>query len=160
MSISNGFDCLLDYTDWQRREWFQWIRQQDRAVLEIGVGPGGDGRFAMVGDLIRHIFSAEKRYIDRLSGRPITDTASIPTDKVEALFQLAEQSRRELREFVATLAAESWNAPVEFQLMDNLLTASPKKVVTHVLIHDVRHWAQIATLRLSALIGRLGEEGA
>ena len=30
--------------------------------------------------------------------------------------------------------------------------ASPRKIVTHVLLHEVRHWAQIATLfRLNGL---------
>jgi hypothetical protein len=40
----------------------------------------------MTGDLVRHIFSAEKRYVERLSDRPLTDTASIPNDNLEALF--------------------------------------------------------------------------
>jgi uncharacterized damage-inducible protein DinB len=43
--------------------------------LTTSAGPNGDGRFQSVGDVIRHIFSSEKRYIDRLSNRPLTDTA-------------------------------------------------------------------------------------
>ena len=36
--------------------------------------------------------------------------------------------------------------------MNSFLTASPKKVVTHILFHEIRHWAQIATLlRLDGL---------
>src|ERR1700732_3587596 len=91
---------LLDYTDWERQQWFEWMRQRERDVLELSAGPHGDGRFEKVGEVIRHIFSAEKRYIERLSDRPITDTAAIPTDNLQALFQLGEQSRRELREFM------------------------------------------------------------
>jgi uncharacterized damage-inducible protein DinB len=49
--------------------------------------------FKPVGDLVRHIFSAEKRYIDRLSNRPLTDADSIPNGNVEALFQFGRQSR-------------------------------------------------------------------
>lgn len=67
-------------------------------------------------------------------------------DDLEPLFQFGDQSRRELREFIAGLPVESWEAPIEFRLMNTVVTASPKKVVTHVLFHEVRHWAQIATL--------------
>jgi uncharacterized damage-inducible protein DinB len=49
-------------------------------------------------------------------------------------------------EFVEALPAESWDGAIEMQLMNSALAASPKKIVTHVLFHEVRHWAQIATL--------------
>jgi len=143
---------LLDYTDWERREWFEWMRQRDREVLEISTGPCEDGRFEKVGELVRHIFSAEKRYVERLSDRPMTDAASIPADNIEALFQFGQQSRRDLREFIEALSAEDGDAPREFKLMNSFLTATPKKIVTHVLLHEVRHWAQIGTMfRLNGL---------
>jgi hypothetical protein len=47
------------------------------------MGPHGDNQ--TVGDVVKHIFSAEKRYIERLSDEPLTDTASIPNDNLEAL---------------------------------------------------------------------------
>jgi uncharacterized damage-inducible protein DinB len=141
-----SFEDLLAYTDWQRRHWFEWMRQQDRAVLQVSTGPGGDGRFQRIGDVVRHIFSAERRYVDRLSNRPITDTATIPTDNLELLFQFGEQSRHEFSAFLTALPAESWDAPIEMQLMNNSLAASPKKIVAHVFFHEIRHWAQIATL--------------
>lgn len=101
---------------------------------------------------MRHIFSAEKRCVERLSIRPITDTATIPANSIEVLFQLGQQSRRELREFIEVITSEDWDAPREFTLMSNLLTATPKKIVTHILLHEIRHWAQIATvLRLQGL---------
>jgi len=55
----------------------------------------------VVGDLVRHIFSAEKRYVDRLSGRPLTDPTAIPTGNVEALFHFGQQSRIDLCEYIA-----------------------------------------------------------
>jgi len=68
--------------------------------LAITVGPHGDGRFTSVGDSVRHIFTAERRYIDRLSNRPLTSTASIPSDSIEILFQFGGQSRADLKEFL------------------------------------------------------------
>jgi uncharacterized damage-inducible protein DinB len=74
------------------------------------------------------------------------DTATIPVDSIEALFQSGQQSRRELREFIGTLPSEDWDAPREFKLMNSFLTATPKKIVAHILLHEIRQWAQIATL--------------
>jgi uncharacterized damage-inducible protein DinB len=141
---------LLDYTDWERTKWLEWLRQRPRGILEIGAGPGGEGRFEKVGQLVRHIFSAERRYVERLSGQPLTDPDTIPADDLEALFQFGQRSRRELRELLELLPAEEGNVPAEFKLMNSSLTATPRKIVAHVLLHEVRHWAQIATLfRLS-----------
>lgn len=143
---------LLDYTDWERRKWLEWLRKRGGAILEISAGAHGDGRFQKVGELVRHMFSAEKRYIERLSGLPMTDTATIPADDIEALFQFGQQSRQELRNFIETLPAEDWDATKEFKLFNSFLSATPRKIVVHILLHEIRHWAQIATIfRLNGL---------
>jgi uncharacterized damage-inducible protein DinB len=131
-----------------------WFRQHGDEVLATSAGPHGDGRFQTVGDVVRHIFSAEKRYIDRLSNRPLTDAASIPSSSVEALFQFGRQSRKDLKEFVEIFPAQDWDVPQDFSLMNNFLRATPRKLVVHVLMHEIRHWAQIGTLfRLNGLKG-------
>jgi uncharacterized damage-inducible protein DinB len=143
---------LLEYTDWDRRRWHTWFGRHGTSALQISVGPHGDGRFKVVGDVVRHIFSAEKRYVDRLSGRSLTDTASLATDNVDALFDFARHSRHDLRTFIDTLPAQDWDAPQEFALGKSVVRATPRKVVVHILIHEIRHWAQIATLcRLQGL---------
>jgi uncharacterized damage-inducible protein DinB len=152
MAVGLTMNDLLDYSDCERRKWFEWMRDRGEDVLSVSTGLHGDGRFATVGELMRHIFSAEKRYVERLSQRPITDTSTIPADNIEALYQLAGQSRRELRELIESLPAADWDEPREFRLMNNIVTATPRKVVTHILFHEIRHWAQIATLwRLNGL---------
>jgi len=145
---------LLDYTEWQRKRWHDSLRNYGEHVLQISAGPNGDGRFEVIGDLIRHIFSAEKRYIDRLSGRALTDTASIPNDKIEALFEFGQQSRKELKEFVETFPAAQWDVPRELQILKFVVNATPRKIVTHVVMHEIRHWAQVGTLlRLNGFVG-------
>ena len=143
---------LVEYTDWERGQWLAWMRQQGQQVLDIGAGPSGDGRFQKVGDLIRHIFSAEKRYVERLLDHPVTDTSSIPASDIEALFQFGQQSREELKQFIETFPGDKADVPFEMKLMNSSLTVTPNKIVTHVLMHEIRHWAQIATLlRLNGL---------
>ena len=152
MGVNLALDDLMEYTDWERQKWQAWFRQHGDEVLKTSAGLHGDGRFQTVGDLIRHMFSAEKRYIDRLSGRALTDTASIPSDNVEALFQFSQLSRKELKEFLAAFPAEGLDVPEEHKMGNNVLTATPRKIVVHILLHETRHWAQIATLlRLNGL---------
>jgi uncharacterized damage-inducible protein DinB len=154
MSINLSLNDLMDYTDWERQKWYDWLRQRGDQVLKIGAGPHGDGRFQSVGELMRHIFSAEKRYVERLSGRSLTDTASIPPDNIEGLFQFSRQSRKELKELVETFPAQRWDVPEElnFPNLNIIGRATPRKIVIHVLMHEIRHRAQIATLfRLEGL---------
>jgi uncharacterized damage-inducible protein DinB len=145
---------LMEYTEWEREKWQKWFQRQSEQVLKISLGPNGDGRFEQIGHWIRHIFSAEMRYVDRLSNRPLTDTGSVPADNIDALFVLGQQSRKDLRQFVDTISEAEWNTPLHFQMMKTMITATPKKIVTHILIHEMRHWAQIATIcRLNNLSG-------
>jgi uncharacterized damage-inducible protein DinB len=139
-------NLLLEYTDWERQKWHESLLQRGDRILLTSAGANSDTRFETVGDLIRHIFSAEKRYVERLSDKPLTDTASISTEKIEALFNLGQESRKALREFIETLPAQQWDAPREYMMMNHPVRATPKKFIIHVLLHEVRHWAQIATL--------------
>jgi uncharacterized damage-inducible protein DinB len=152
MPIALTFDDLLEYTDWQRARWLTWLRDHPEA-LALSAGPNGDGRFTSVGDLVKHIFGAELRYVQRLRGAPLNDLATVPSDDVEALFNTGESSRRMLTDLIRDLDASVWDVPREFVILGYNVTATPKKIVMHVLIHEVRHWAQIATLcRLNGLV--------
>jgi len=153
MSIGLSLDELMEYTEWDRGKWYDWLRRHGDHVLPISAGPHGDGRFQSVGDLVLHIFSAEKRYVERLSNRPLTDTNLIPIDNIETLFQFGRQSRRDLQDFLATYAAKEWDVLQEFNIMNNFLRATPRKIIIHVLMHEIRHWAQIGTiLRFNGLV--------
>lgn len=49
--------------------------------------------------------------------------------------------------------AEQWDIPQDHKLMNNVLIATPGKFIVHVLLHEIRRWAQIATLfRLNNLV--------
>jgi uncharacterized damage-inducible protein DinB len=154
MPVQLSLNDLIDYTEWEQQKWHERLRQQGNEVLKTGVGPHGDGRFETVGELVRHIFSAEKRYVERLLGRQLSDTGSVPADNLEVLFQFGEESRRELKNFVEKFPTDKWDVPLEFKLMNSVLTLTPRKIIVHVLVHEIRHWAQIATLlRLNGVTG-------
>lgn len=65
-----------------------------------------------------------------------------------------DESRSALKKFVEEFPVEKWDVPFEFKLMNSVLTVIPKKIIVHVLVHEMRHWAQIATLlRLNGTTG-------
>jgi uncharacterized damage-inducible protein DinB len=139
-------NLLLEYTDWERQKWRESLRQHGDRILLTTTGANSDARFETVGDLIRHIFSAEKRYVERLSDKPLTDTSSLPTEDIEVLFKFGQESRKALREFIDTLPAQQWDAPRDYVMTNHAIRATPKKFIINVLLHEIRHWAQIATL--------------
>ena len=137
---------LMEYTEWERARWRTFFLKEGDGIFEINVGPNRDDRFETVGDWVSHIFSAEIRYIDRLMDRPLTDPASVPKRGVEAVFEFGKRSRAELKEFLQAEPAGGWNTPRDFQILTFSIRATPKKIVTHVVMHEIRHWAQIATV--------------
>jgi uncharacterized damage-inducible protein DinB len=154
MLINLSLNDLMTYTSWERQKWHDFFQRHGEQVLKTSAGPHGDGRFKTVGDLVRHIFGAEKRHVERLSERQLTDLACIPSDSIEALFQFGEQSRKGFKEFVEVFPAQKWDVPQElhFPNLNFTARATPQKIVVHVLMHEIRHWAQIATLlRLNGL---------
>jgi hypothetical protein len=39
MLVDVTMNDLLDYTDWERQKWFEWMRQQNQELLEITAVP-------------------------------------------------------------------------------------------------------------------------
>jgi uncharacterized damage-inducible protein DinB len=148
-----NYDHLLEYTDWERESWHAWFTRQGRDALAVSVGPHGDGRLNTVGEVVRHIFSAEKRYVERMNDLPLTEASALPrADDIEALFSFGRETRAALRTFIASLPADQLEVARELVIVNVTRRLTPKKILVHVVLHEVRHWAQIATiLRLQGL---------
>ena len=146
MSIASEIGYLLDYTEWDRAQWETWFRAQGPDVFAIGLGENGDGRMTNIGELVRHIFSAEQRYVDRIRELPISDTSVVPPDDVDALFTFGRHSRQRLRQLMADFPADHWNLPRELQFGSHTRVVTPKTMLVQSVTHEIRHWAQIATL--------------
>jgi uncharacterized damage-inducible protein DinB len=140
------YDDLLEYTDWQRDHWHAWLAREGARALAVEIGPHGDGRFRTIGEVVRHIFSAETRYVERIMGRPLSDTSLVPADDSDALFRFGRESRAALRRAVSSLSSDQLDAPQEYVIVDVTRRLTPRKVLVHVVLHEIRHWAQIATL--------------
>jgi uncharacterized damage-inducible protein DinB len=146
MSLNVNVEDLLAYSEWERESWRAWFRERGAGAFTTSFGPNGDGRFGTVADVVRHIFSAEMRYVDRLSGRALTDPSSIPTE-LEDLFEFGRRSRRALEEFIARHPNDRWDVPRDHPMLANqTMRLTDRKIVVHVVLHEIRHWAQIATV--------------
>lgn len=146
MSIASEIGYLLDYTEWDRAQWEAWFRAQGPDAFAVSLGENGDGRMTNIGELVRHIFSAEQRYVDRIREVAITDTSTVPPNDVDALFAFGRDTREHLRQLVTDFPADRWNTPRELQLSSHTRVVTPKTMLVQSVTHEIRHWAQIATL--------------
>ncbi len=146
MAFQFALDDLLDYTDWDRAQWHAWFKQAGPAALAVGLGPNSDGKIKNVGELVRHIFGAEWRYVDRVRGAEPRDLGGVPADDLEALFALGRESRQAMRALVKELPTERWNATQEVKLGPTPRQLTLRTMVVQSVTHEIRHWAQVAML--------------
>jgi uncharacterized damage-inducible protein DinB len=138
------FRELLDYTAAEAERWRRWLAAQPAAVLEL---PVGTGRTATVRGLVHHIVVVERRYADRLRGEPVTSYEAVPSDSIDALFGALSDARARLEEWLTSATDADLARRLEFQTITaGTLSASARKIVAHLLLHGIRHWAQLATV--------------
>jgi uncharacterized damage-inducible protein DinB len=137
-----SFDELQRYTQEERDKWRAWFTSHPDA-LEVAVQPAG--RYETVGALVDHIFLVERRHLQRLTSAPLDTKTGLSGHHAPPLFDYGASVRRELDRFVSTLDEDAADEPRTITLQggtDFVLT--PRKLLFHVLLHETRHWAQVA----------------
>ena len=143
------FDELLGYTMEERGKWRRFFAAQPLAV-ETAIQPGG--RHPTVGKLIDHIFLVERRHLQRLRGEPLAERTGLTGNNAPPLFDYGASVRRELEQFVGELDDDLAGAERTFYVRDQDWRMSARKLLFHILMHEIRHWAQIAlAIRLAGL---------
>jgi uncharacterized damage-inducible protein DinB len=149
MSLTLTFDELLRYTGAEREKWRVWLTEHPE-TMEAAVQPGG--QFPTVGKLIDHIFLVERRHLQRLTEQPLVSTTGLNGHNVPPLFDYGASVRRELEQYVADLDEDVADQIRTFQVRDQAWPMTSRKLLFHILLHEVRHWAQIAlAVRLTGL---------
>jgi uncharacterized damage-inducible protein DinB len=142
MGFSVRYEPLLDYSDHERRKWRDWIAA-DPARLDITVQPGA--RFPAIGALLDHIYFVERRHLSRLEGGTPPDATGIPAGDWERLFEYADLVRADLRRYAEDVDDAIADTTISFTGWDGVkYTMSRRKLLTHIVLHEVRHLAQIA----------------
>jgi uncharacterized damage-inducible protein DinB len=115
------------------------------ALLELPCGIGGT---ANVQEFVRHIWSVELVWAQRVAALPVTDRKEMPTGPLDALYDLHVKGI----EILSALIDDpnlNWNEALTLDLPwlpPEARTFSRRKAVAHTLFHSQRHWAQLATL--------------
>ena len=136
------FRELLDYTAAETARWEVHF-QTDPAALDL---PFAEGVMATVGGLVRHVFAVELRHTQRLHGRPVPGYEAVPESPPAALFAAGREARAGLEAYLAAATPEDLDVVLEFDtLTGGRLRLSRRKLAAHVLLHGVRHWAQLAS---------------
>jgi len=147
MSLSLQYAELLRYTGAERDKWRRWFATHPDA-MDIVVQPGG--RLPTVGKLIDHIFLVERRHLQRLTGERLSETTGLTGNNAPPLFDYGSSVRRELEQYVADLDSDVADEVRTFEVRDRKWPMSSRKLLFHILLHEVRHWAQVAlAVRLS-----------
>ena len=141
MTINISLDELLAWNDEERAKWLSWLKANP-AALEVRLQAGG--RFPTVGALVDHIFLIEVRHTCRLQGQQLPADSGVPANDVDALFAYAGRGRQRLREFLTTMRIDDLDQARDVKVASGVYRLSPRKLLFHMVLHEVRHWAQIA----------------
>jgi uncharacterized damage-inducible protein DinB len=133
---------LLRYTQEERDKWRAWFVAQTEA-MEVEMQPGG--RYPTVGSLIDHIFLVERRHLQRLNGAALDTRTGLSGRHAPPLFDYGASVRRELEQYASQMDDDLADEPRAVTLQNGTEYAiSPRKLLFHCMLHEIRHWAQIA----------------
>ncbi len=136
------FETFARYTNEERQKWREWFTTHADA-LDVELQPGG--RYPTVGSLIDHIFIVERRHLQRLTGQPLDTRTGLSGRHAPPLFDYGASVRRELQQFVSELDDDAADRPFAVIVQSGgEYRISPRKLLFHCLLHETRHWAQIA----------------
>ena len=141
MSATVRLDELLGYSDHERAKWKEWVAA-DPGRLQLAFQAGG--RFPTVGALLDHLFLTERRNVARLQGATPPEITGIAPGDWQALFEYADLVRAELRRYVIDLDGEPGTGLLTFSVQSSTFTVTRRKLAMHVVLHEVRHLAQLA----------------
>jgi uncharacterized damage-inducible protein DinB len=145
MSVGLDLLRLIDYSDHERAKWKAWVAADpSRVALPFQAG----ARFPTVGSLLDHLFLVERRHLSRLEGAVPPDATGVSAEDWQGLFEYADLVRADLRRYVQELDDDeaaivlTWAAAAPFSAGTYSMTR--RKLAIHILMHEVRHLAQLA----------------
>jgi uncharacterized damage-inducible protein DinB len=141
MSVALELAALMAYSDQERGKWRTWIAA-DPARLAIPFQRGG--RFPTVASVLDHIFLVERRHLTRMQGGQLPEKTGVSPDDWKALLAYADTARADLRRYLGELTEQSAGQWMTFTVPSGTFTMTRRKLASHILLHEIRHLAQIA----------------
>jgi len=142
-------DELLDYTDEERAKWGNWFSVHGDDALTFAL-PGDV--HPDVGALLLHCFWAELFYALWMKGETLDEdrakkeNESLIRDQASGIFAFGARGRREMRSFTTSASGEDWDRVHEVEGHGIHIEGPARKLIAHILLHEIRHFAQLATV--------------
>ena len=133
---------LLADNELSTQKWQAWFTANPTA-LDL---PCDIYNSSSVRGLLRHLFAVELRHSQRLLGKEVIAYEAIPMDSLDGLFAVHAQAVENLHRFLAGASAESLQETLAISTLSaGTLHATRRKLFVHILLHSIRHWAQLST---------------
>lgn len=134
---------LLVDNEVSTRKWQAWFANNPAALdVPCAIYNSGSAR-----GLLKHIFAVELRHSQRLNGEEVTAYDAIPVGSLDDLVAVHAQATQNLRRFLASANDAALREVIALQTVSaGTLYASRRKLFAHILLHSMRHWAQLSSL--------------
>jgi uncharacterized damage-inducible protein DinB len=142
-------DELLAYTDEERAKWETWFETNGDDPLKLAVPMDVH---PTVGALILHCFWAELFYAYWMRDDILTEermkelSESFDADNPHQLFGFGHSARKALREATGAYTEQDWEKSHTVEGWGVHLEGPARKLIAHILVHEIRHWAQVAVM--------------
>jgi uncharacterized damage-inducible protein DinB len=143
MTAAITLEELLVDNDAATEKWKVWFAANP-AALDVPCAIYNSGT---VRGLLKHIFAVELRHSQRLAGKEVTSYEAIPVGSLDDLMAVHSQATQNLRKFLSGANDQALLEVIQLQTVSaGTVHASRRKLLTHILLHSVRHWAQLSSL--------------
>ena len=135
-------DELINWVNETSRRWQAHLTAHpDVLALDCDIREG-----ATVRDLVHHVVAVELRYAERLNDLPISTYEQVTKDSVDSLYETHARAMALLQQAITT-PNTNWEEDLEFPTRSaGTLKARRKTIVVHMLMHSIRHYAQLGTI--------------
>lgn len=138
---------LVEFLAWNQEsaEFWKSHFEANPTLLQLPCDISG---VANVQEFVRHIWSVELIWGQRIAGLPLADRKELPVGPLEALFDLHLKAIGIYRDLLGDPTC-NWEDSQTLKspwLPPEGLIVSKRKMLAHALFHGQRHWAQLSTL--------------
>jgi uncharacterized damage-inducible protein DinB len=138
---------LEELLNWSRQSAQFWNAhfETNPALLELPCSIDDSG---VLQELVRHIWMAELRWAQCVSGQPMVPRTELPKGPLNALFGMHEEAARMIQSLLDD-PAHDWDERLALayeSLAPALRKPSRRKALAHALLHSQRHWTQVTSL--------------
>ena len=134
---------LLAENEASTNKWQAWFAANPAALdLPCDIYNSGTVR-----GMLKHIFAVELRHSQRLNNEEVIAYDAIPAGSLADVMAIHSQAVQNLRRFLSHADESALQEVITLQTVSaGTLHASRRKLFAHILLHSMRHWAQLSTL--------------